>query len=385
MKLLSISVNYPHTDGFSYQENLLPLYQQKCGYEVCILASEYCYNGNGVIGIFPKNEYIDNNGIHIKRLKIKKGRGLTYRFKRFEGFYQSLEEIKPDIIFCHLFQFCDVKKLITYKKEHKECRIFVDSHADFNNSASSWLSKNILHKIIWRHYAKKICPYVEKFYGVTPARVDFLRDIYKLPSNKIELLPLGADDDAVEKALKEEVCLQKRLEYGLSDDDFVIVSGGKIDYNKPQTLLLMKAVNHHTDLKVKLLVFGSVAEEYKEEFTKQLSDRVHYIGWKKAEDIYSEFAIADLIAFPGLHSVLWEQAVGMGKPCIFRNIQGFHHIDLGGNCLFFEEDSVESYNKTISDAIASIEDMKSVARKKGKEEFSYMQIAQRSIQRDTTL
>ena len=38
MRLLSISVNYPHTDGFSYQENLLPLYQKKCGFETFILA-----------------------------------------------------------------------------------------------------------------------------------------------------------------------------------------------------------------------------------------------------------------------------------------------------------------------------------------------------------
>ena len=31
-----------------------------------------------------------------------------------------------------------------------------------------------------------------------------------------------------------------------------------------------------------------------------------------------------------------EKAVGKGKPCVFKRISGFEHIDIGGNCLFFE-------------------------------------------------
>ena len=379
MRLLSISVNYPHTDGFSYQENLLPLYQKKCGFETFILASEYSYNNQGKIVSFGHKEYVDGNGIKVKRIKIKAGKKLSYRFKRFEGFYQNIEQIEPDIIFCHLFQFLDVKMLIKYKKKHPTCKIYMDSHADYYNSASSWLSKNILHKIIWRHYAKKINPYVEMFYGVTPARVNFLKDIYKIPANKVELLPLGADDEEVDKALQKDVCVKKRAEYGLSEDDFIIVTGGKIDYNKPQTLLLMKAVNALKEENLKLLVFGSVAEEYKEDFEKQLSDKVRYIGWKTSAEIYKEFAVADIIAFPGLHSVLWEQAVGMGKPCIFRKIEGFEHIDLGGNCVFFETDNVGNYQKTLRYAIEHIQEMKMVATEKGRKEFSYMEIAKKSI------
>ena len=43
-----------------------------------------------------------------------------------------------------------------------------------------------------------INPYVNKFYGVLPARVDFLINEYKLPKNKVELLVMGADDDCIE-------------------------------------------------------------------------------------------------------------------------------------------------------------------------------------------
>ena len=33
------------------------------------------------------------------------------------------------------------------------------------------------------------------FYGVTPARCDFLHEMFDIPREKIHLLPLGADDD----------------------------------------------------------------------------------------------------------------------------------------------------------------------------------------------
>ena len=83
--------------------------------------------------------------------------------------------------------------------------------------------------------------------------------------------------------------------------------------------------------------------------------------------------------FPGLHSVLWEQAVAMGKPCIFKKIDGFTHIDLGGNCLFFEKDDVEEYKNKIGLCIAELDSMRCFAETHGKEKFSYNNIAKRSV------
>ena len=102
---------------------------------------------------------------------------------------------------------------------------------------------------------------------------------------------------------------------------------------------------------------------------------MQYIGWKNSEKIYQEFAAADLIAFPGLHSVLWEQAVGLGKACVFRKINGFSHIDMQGNCLYFEEDTIDSYSQTILSAIEQLDALQTVAKEKGMVTFSYQKIA----------
>ena len=379
MKVLNICVNGAYTDGFSYHENMLPKYHKLIGHDVSILASKYEFNGFGQITKADTERFIDVNGIEVIRLDIKGNKSIRTKFKRFDNFYQALERINPDIIFCHLFQFLDLALIVKYVKRNKNVKLFIDSHADSKNSGRNLISRILLHGLIWRRLAHKALPFAEKFIGVTPARVDFLINTYKLPRDKVELLPLGADDEIVAKATQPQIRDKKRKDYGLFESDFIIITGGKIDHNKPQTIAFMEAVNRLEVPNVRLLVFGLVSDDLKSAFDEQLSDKVKYIGWKKSEEIYYEFAAADLVVFPGLHSVLWEQAVGMGKPCIFKDIKGFHHIDLGGNCLFFENDSVEEYVAKIMQAKANLDSMRDVAEESGMKYFSYKEIAKKSI------
>lgn len=379
MKIMHLMLACFYIDNYSYQENLLPKYHKKQGHDVEIVASLFTFDENGKGKWLPQaDKYINENGIPVTRLDFKKGK-ISKTLRRYVGLEKELNRFSPDIIFIHGVQFSDINIVVKYLKKHKEVKVFADNHSDFSNSAKSFLSKTVQHGILWRKCAQKINPFVTKFYGVLPARVEFLKNMYKLPENKVELLVMGADDDIIQKALEPDVVDNKREEYGLSNEDIVIMTGGKIDSNKPQTILLMEAINSIDDPRVKLLVFGTVSKELKESFDEQLSDKVRFIGWKKSDEIYNEFAVADVVAFPGLHSVLWEQAVGMGKPCIFRRIEGFTHVDLGGNCMFFEDHTAESYCKVIKNAISNVDNLKESAQNKGLEMFSYDKIAKRSI------
>ena len=381
MRIIHICLTGIFTDNYSYQENMLPKYHKRLGNEVEVFVPPLMYDDKGNCVAYRGNDqYYDKYGNKIIRLQYKSPHKIYCRFRRFIGFSDNLNSSKPDILFVHGCQFLDISIVVKYLKKHPCVKVYVDNHADFNNSAQNFLSKNILHKIIWKRCAHIIEPYTTKFYGVLPARVDFLKDVYKLPAEKCELLVMGADDEAIEAALKPEVRANKRKEYGVADDDFVIVTGGKIDHNKPQVLTLMKAVNALADSQIKLIVFGSVSPELKEDFDNNISEYVKYVGWRKSEDIYSDFAAAELVAFPGLHSVLWEQAVGMGKPCAFKRIKGFEHIDLGGNCMFFERDDIEEYKRVIAESIKNIDSMKAVAEGQGKEMFSYKAIAKRTLE-----
>lgn len=110
--------------------------------------------------------------------------------------------------------------------------MYVDNHADFSNSATNWLSKYILHGLIWRKCAYLIEPYTEKFYGVLPSRVDFLRGVYKLPEEKIELLLMGVDDEKLVKLQNKDVRKEIREKHNIQQEDFLIITGGKVDNAK---------------------------------------------------------------------------------------------------------------------------------------------------------
>ena len=271
-----------------------------------------------------------------------------------------------------------------YAKTHREVVIYVDNHADFSNSATNVFSKHILHKIVWKHCLKQIEPYTKRFYGVLPIRVEFLVDMYKLPKEKCSLLVMGADDDLVEKDKRNNSRKRIREQYNINDDDFLVLSGGKIDQWKTQTLLLMQAIHSINNNRIRLLVFGSVTQELMDR-VKQLSDgnKVQFVGWVQASDTYDYFEASDLVVFPGRHSVMWEQVTGQGIPMLIKDWPGTHHVDLGGNVDYLYSDSCDELQSKIEDIIndpVKYESMRKIARDKGMQVFSYKQIAKRAIE-----
>lgn len=385
MKILHVCLACFYVDGYSYQENMLPKFHKKMGYEVEIIASTLSFDEHGNGCNIQPGAYINEYGIRVTRLPYR--RGIPDRAGKFlriyDGFREALEKSAPDIIFIHGCQFCDIRVIARYAKKHRVV-IYADNHADFSNSATNWASKNILHRGLWKTCAQRIAPYTEKFYGVLPARVAFLTELYGLPKEKCGLLVMGADDELAERARTSGARKRIRGRYGIGEHDFLIVTGGKIDRWKTQTILLMQAVQRIRNPRVRLIVFGSAAPEMTERVQELADgDRIRYIGWIQSEETYNYFAAADLVVFPGRHSVLWEQAAGQGLPMLVRDWEGTRHIDLGGNVRFLTRDSAEEIREEIERLLADPEAYREMqkAAEKGIREFSYGAISRRAIGR----
>lgn len=386
MNIVHLCLSGMITEGWTYQENMLIKYHQLMGHKVTVVTSQWIRNENGGVSKFEKTDYIGEYEARYIRLPIMNNDQIGNRFKRYRGLPEALEEANPDILFIHNFQFLDILKVTDFAKKHPEIRVYADNHNDFSNSARGFMSRYILHGVIWKYCAKRIEPFIRKFYGVLPVRVDFLETVYGFPKQKCELLIMGGDDEMVQRAAQPEVRSRIRAQYGIAEDDFLIVTGGKIDAFKTQTLLLMEAVQKLPHERVRLIVFGSVAQDLKER-VETLADgkRVQYIGWVQATDSYDYFAAADLVVFPGRHSVFWEQVAAQGIPMLVKDWPGTHHVDLGGNVQFLREDSAGEIRLAIENLIAHPEvyqRMKSVAVEKGMKEFSYAAIAKRAIERE---
>jgi len=381
MKIVHIGF-FVVTDGLTYQDNLLPKYHVRLGHKVWYITGKWILGGDGKITQNSESRYTNNDGVHMIRLDEKRGRSSAAKFKKFVGLYSELKDIKPEVLFVHGCQFLDISEIVKYVKNYPETVVYVDNHADLINSATNLLSKYVLHRIIWRHYAQKIFPYTRKFYGVLPARVQFLKEQYRIPEEKIDLLVMGADDDLVNGVKSESIRKEFRSQHRIEDDDFLIVTGGKIDSLKRQTLLLMQAINKINRPDVKLIVFGPVDFSLKEEFDMLMSDRMIYIKWLSAEESYKCFASSNLVIFPGSHSVYWEQVVGLGIMYFYKYWKGADHVDVGGNCQFLYSDSVEEIFQIIIDLINNpkkLDSMRQVAEERGMDTFSYYEIARRSL------
>lgn len=382
MKIVHVCLSGVYTEGWSYQENFLSKYHARLGNEVTLIANKLMYDDAGKRVETDETDYFNEFNVKVLRLSEKNDKPLS-KFQRYPELYTTLELEKPDVLFVHGCQFLDTELIVKYKKSHPQVKVYVDNHADFSNSATGWLSKNILHKVIWRRCAKKLLPITETFYGVMPSRVEFLESIYGLPAEKVKLLVMGADDERIEAAIQPKVKEQIRKQYGIAEDDFLIVTGGKIDLAKKQTLFLMQAVNNLNMPNVKLLVFGSVVDELKDEVRSLCSPVVNYIGWVDSKITDQYFAAADLVVFPGRHSVFWEQVAGMGIPMVCKYWEGTTHVDVGGNVRFIHQDSAEEITSILHSIIETkgvYDMMKDVAQKKAKKTFSYLEIAKRSIE-----
>lgn len=380
MKITHICLSGPVTDHWHYQDNLLPKYHKKIGYDVSLITSKFIYDTNGEIIMDDRDNYVNENGIKIIRLRIKKNKPFQYKFKRYHKLDKTLIEEKPDILFIHSVQFLDINTIIKYLKSHTRVKVYIDNHADFNNSATNWLSKNILHKIIWKHYANKIEPYTSMFYGVLPARVDFLIDVYKLPKNKVDLLVMGADDDYVHIAKDNEKIIELRKKYSVEENQYLLITGGKIDLAKTSTLTLMKAI-HQLELNVKLIVFGPVVKELWNSFIKLVdNDCIIHIPWLNIEDSYYHFGASDLAVFLGRHSVYWEQTLGIGVPMLVKSWQGMDHMNISGN-VYYINDVTEDEIVNKLHSILTKENL-TLMRKAAKEaspHFLYSNIALKSL------
>jgi len=379
MRILHCCLACFYIDNYSYQENILPRYHKLMGHEVKIVASTESFDKNGLITYIEPKRYTNEDGIEVVRLPYVKylPDKVVKKLRRYKGLWEELLDFEPEFIFIHDIQFLDIDIIRKYAKTH-EVKIVADCHADFSNSARNFISKYILHGLIYKHCAQLIEPYVTKFYGVLPARVDFLKNVYKLPAKKVDLLVMGSEDVKAEEAMDSERISENRSKYGVDSSDFLIVFGGKIDKYKTQVLMLMDAVNTMPDLSVKLLVFGSIVPDMKEAVEKRCSDRVKYLGWATSDQSYDYFGMADVVCFPGRHSVYWEQVAGMGIPLIVKRWDGTTHVDVGGNVFFLESDGVDEIKDAISKVQQSYDTFKKAAVR-GKDSFMYSKIAERCL------
>jgi 1,2-diacylglycerol 3-alpha-glucosyltransferase len=130
---------------------------------------------------------------------------------------------------------------------------------------------------------------VEMFFPVTYATTDFLKRVLKIPENRLEVLPLGANTDRFKKSL--ELRKMGRNELNIKEDEKLILTAGKLNEQKDIEYLI-KAFSDVNKRKpfIKLLIIGSGTKEYMNNLKSLVNrlgvqDRSNFYGFRPQQRI----------------------------------------------------------------------------------------------------
>lgn len=387
MKILHCCLAAFYIDDYSYQENILPKFHKLQGHDVKIIASTETYVNKTNLGYIQPSSYQTKEGIPITRIPYLNWIPfpVVKKIRIYKNLFKEIDQFKPDLIFLHDCQFLSILSIRKYLKT-RNIPLFIDCHTDFINSGRNFISKNILHQMIYRFCAKSIEKYTTKFYGTLPVREEFLRDVYKIDEQKISLLPFGLDDSLIDLSQKDNIRNRIRSNYHLNDSDIVFITGGKIDRRKNIHFILeafQKFQNQHPTNNFKLIVFGKPDSEMETTILPLLNhSAIIYAEWLNPLQITEHFIASDISLFLGTHSVLWEETLGLGIPSVFKKWRNMEYLNFANNCLFLEEISTDSILKQFSifaKDTTIIEELKINALTPLHENFYYSKISKEAI------
>ncbi len=380
-KILHVCLANYYSDGHSYQENILPLEHSNLGYHVEILASTEVIDQHSNLYYVDSGSYFNEHNIKVTRLDYRKffTKFLTRKLRLYIGTFNFLQDLKPDIIFIHDIQFLDIFFFRKYLRINSDVKIYIDCHADFKNSARSFISKYILHKIIYKFCAKLIEKEAVVFWGVLPSRVAFLKDVYKIAAKKVQLLNMGGEELKITQAFLNVANTKEK--YKIPSDSIIFLTGGKIDQFKFETLDFINAFSSIDNNNIYLIIFGSLSDNLLNRLSLIDDNRIKYLGWLKSDEIYNLLAISDIAVFPGRHSVLWEQAVASGVPLMIPRFSGADHLDIGGNIAYLDNNFMDMSIKWILNN-NNLNKLRCSSSSNLRKQFYYSNIAKRSIMVD---
>lgn len=382
MKIVYIARKF--LEGFAYQDNELAEMHAKMGHEVTVISSASddtsLYFDMSLIRASNASSKEGNSlGYTILRLPIK--HKTNFRFWEFKHLIQTLEKLQPKLIFFHGAPMLCLLDLAKYKKAHPQVKLVMDCHTDYNNSAHGFVSRVLMHKLLYRWVIRYTLKEVDWYYYLAPNIKTFMKDMYLISDNKLKFLPRGGMLEHMNFKDAATIRYQIRESLQISQDDIVVVSGGKLDAKK-MSHCLVEAINGLAYTNVHLILFGTIDKEYEQQLVTAVGDnrKIHLTGWIDSKDVYNYYLASDIACFPGGHSVLWEQAICCGLPLVIKNwYQGMHYLDVKNNVIMLPDSDVIYIKSALEMLFKDAElcaAMRTNAETVGREYFSYRRIAE---------
>lgn len=367
MRILHIMLANFYCEGYEYQENILPQMNKKDGHDVKIIASTEAFDETGKYTYLKPQKYANKYDIEVVRLPYVRWMPsiIARKVRIYKGLWEQLELYKPDLIFCHSLMFWDLRTISAYKKKYPQVKLYADFHSDYNNSATNFISKNILHKMIYRPIILKHMKNFEKLYYITVETKEFLQKLYKIPDEYLEFYPLGGIIEC--EKVRDEYRNKIRNKLGIKKNEMMILHSGKMGVAK-KTVNILSALKELEFPEIKLVLIGVFDEKYEKDVMAYIEsdNRMIYEGWKSGEELRQYMCAADLYLQPGSQSIVAQTAVCSN--CGLAVAPHISYKELFGERVFYVESKEE-----IKNLIEEVINNPQILEEKRKQGFDFAQ------------
>ncbi len=378
MKILHLCLSCFYIDGYSYQENQIVAQNVKDGHDVFVVASTETFNEDRELAYVTPSSYMGTDNAPVVRLPY---RGILPHFlmrklRAYEGLYPLLERIDPDVILFHGMCAWELLTTAKFVKNNPRVTLYVDSHEDFNNSARSVASKFLLHGAFYRTILRSALPYIEKVLCISTETINFARDFYRVPEEKIEFFPLGGKvfDD------KEYIARRNKARdlYDVRPDEVLFVQSGKMDASK-KLIDSLTAFSAVPDPSFRFVVVGHIQNDILEAATELIErdSRIRYVGWKDAEALQDILCGADVYLQPGTQSATMQMSLCCRCAVILDDVESHRVFVKTNGWLINESHKLEDIVFEVSNKKSRLPDMSKESFRVAQELLDYGKLSAR--------
>lgn len=343
MKVAHVCLSCFFIDGRSYQENELVSQHVRDGHEVLVLASTETHAPDGKITYTQPGEYTGTEGASVRRLAYRRflPHKLMSKLRMNVGTYEALARFRPEVILFHGTCAWELRVVARYARRNPTVLLYVDSHEDWNNSARSFISREVLHRCYYGPVLRSVLSQIRKILCVSTESMDFVNTLYRVPRPYLEFFPLGGRPVPDEEYEKRR--LATRLAHKLAEEDILLVQSGKQTKRK-KLLESFRALAACQNPRLRLLVVGVLHSDIRVEADRLIAGdpRVRYLGWKSTDELTDLLCAADVYLQPGTQSVTMQHSLCARCAVILDDVPA-HQVYLRDNgWLISKEKSLET-------------------------------------------
>lgn len=258
---------------------------------------------------------IYENGCKVYDVPFQRSPLSTDNFRAYAALKKIIKDEKYNIVHTHTPVASVITRLVC--KNLKDVKVFYTAHGfHFYKGAP------LLNWILYYPIEKWLSKYTDVL--ITINKEDYALAQKSFNAGKVEYVPgVGLDIDKINNVKVDRKL--KRMEIGVPEDCFLLLSVGELNKNKNHEVVI-KALAQMNDPNIHYIICGiGNLHEYLMELSKKLEvdKKVHLLGYRK--DVIEIYKSSDLFVFPSLReglSVALMEAMSVPLPILCSDIRG---------------------------------------------------------------